>query len=55
MTGMPTTGKAAIVRSHIFTPRQKDPRLKPLAKAVEAVVHHQAAGTNPSTVGSMIA
>ena len=29
--------------------KKKPPRLKPLAEAVEAVVHHQAAGTNPST------
>ena len=56
MTGMPTTGKAAILRSHIFSPRQKDPRLVALAEAVEAVVHHQITpGSYPSTVGSMVA
>lgn len=27
---------------------KKSPQLKPLAEAVEAVVRHQAAGTNPS-------
>ena len=49
MTGMPTTGKAAIVRSHIFTPRQKDTQLVSLAEAIRTVVSHQTAtGTCPS-------
>lgn len=35
--------------------QKKFPQLKPLAEAVEAVVHHQAAGFNPSTDGDIIA
>ena len=33
MTGMPTTGKAAILRLHIFSPRQKGAGLSKLCHA----------------------
>ena len=47
------SGNLAI--AHLQSP-SKDPRLVALAEAAETVVHHQITpGSNPSTVGSMVA